>query len=132
MHAFPCSVPARQFALPDATVKVLHVPSQGLPCFRVRPAGRVKGEGERGIRTDLMRRPQQYVPEVLFSTIEPPPGIQTLGDGLLIEARVGRSKKKLQGEHNATAVGDLIPFLEHELHLQLMFNLKLNGTCAPT
>ncbi|KTF93400.1 hypothetical protein cypCar_00037367 [Cyprinus carpio] len=44
--------------------------------------------------------------------------------------RLCRTKKKAQGEGNATAISSLLPFLEYELHTQLMNKLKLRGMNA--
>ncbi|XP_072418385.1 C2 domain-containing protein 5 isoform X10 [Chiloscyllium punctatum] len=41
-----------------------------------------------------------------------------------------RQKKKTQGEANATAISNLLPFMEYELHTQLMNKLKLRGMNA--
>ncbi|MGH0158010.1 UNVERIFIED_CONTAM: hypothetical protein FKN15_034672 [Acipenser sinensis] len=41
-----------------------------------------------------------------------------------------RLKKKAQGEANATAISNLLPFMEYELHTQLMNKLKLRGMNA--
>ncbi|CAH1256750.1 C2CD5 [Branchiostoma lanceolatum] len=64
------------------------------------------------------------VPDVLFTTIEPPVDLPVTGHGCLIQARVCRGKRKLQGEANAAAVSDVLPFMEYELHRQLMHKLK--------
>ncbi|XP_078585216.1 C2 domain-containing protein 5-like isoform X5 [Branchiostoma floridae x Branchiostoma japonicum] len=64
------------------------------------------------------------VPDVLFTTIEPPGDVPVTGHGCLIQARVCRGKRKLQGEANAAAVSDVLPFMEYELHRQLMHKLK--------
>ncbi len=44
--------------------------------------------------------------------------------------RLCRTKKKAQGEGNATIISNLLPFLEYELHTQLMNKLKLRGMNA--
>lgn len=44
--------------------------------------------------------------------------------------RLCRTKKKAQGEGNATAISNLLPFLEYELHTQLMNKLKLRSMNA--
>lgn len=72
----------------------------------------------------------KYVPEILLATIEPPPGLPITGRGLLIEARVCRTKKRVQGEANATIVSDAIPFLEYHLHRQLLYKMKVLGMNA--
>ncbi|KAM9481864.1 C2 domain-containing protein 5 isoform 3-T3 [Clarias gariepinus] len=67
------------------------------------------------------------VPDVLFTTIDVPSEAHVTGKGCLIQARLCRPKKKAQGEGNATAISNLLPFLEYELHTQLMNKLKLRG-----
>ncbi|XP_067915000.1 C2 domain-containing protein 5 isoform X2 [Heterodontus francisci] len=73
---------------------------------------------------------KQKVPDVLFTTIEPPLEAAVTGKGCLIQARLCRQKKKTQGEANATAISNLLPFMEYELHTQLMNKLKLRGMNA--
>ncbi|XP_047678191.1 C2 domain-containing protein 5 isoform X9 [Tachysurus fulvidraco] len=67
------------------------------------------------------------VPDVLFTTIDVPSEAHVTGKGCLIQARLCRTKKKAQGEGNATAISNLLPFLEYELHTQLMNKLKLRS-----
>ncbi|XP_071272806.1 C2 domain-containing protein 5 isoform X6 [Salvelinus alpinus] len=68
---------------------------------------------------------RQKVPDVLFTTIDLPAEAAVTGKGCLIQARLCRIKKKAQGEVNATAISNLLPFMEYELHTQLMNKLKL-------
>uniref|UniRef100_A0A667YU59 C2 calcium dependent domain containing 5 n=1 Tax=Myripristis murdjan TaxID=586833 RepID=A0A667YU59_9TELE len=70
------------------------------------------------------------VPDVLFTTIDLPPEAAVTGQGCLIQARLCRLKKKAQGEVNATAISNLLPFMEYELHTQLMNKLKLRSMNA--
>ncbi|KAM6926490.1 C2 domain-containing protein 5 isoform 7-T7 [Lycodopsis pacificus] len=70
---------------------------------------------------------RQKVPDVLFTTIDLPPEAAVTGKGCLIQARLCRLKKKAQGEVNATAISNLLPFMEYELHTQLMNKLKLRS-----
>ncbi|XP_058243721.1 C2 domain-containing protein 5 isoform X3 [Hemibagrus wyckioides] len=70
------------------------------------------------------------VPDVLFTTIDVPSEAHVTGKGCLIQARLCRTKKKAQGEGNATAISNLLPFLEYELHTQLMNKLKLRNMNA--
>ena len=44
---------------------------------------------------------------------------------VVLYCRLSRTKKKAQGEVNATAISNLLPFMEYELHTQLMNKLKL-------
>ncbi|KAG7454485.1 hypothetical protein MATL_G00260230 [Megalops atlanticus] len=73
---------------------------------------------------------RQKVPDVLFTTIDMPAEAAVIGKGCLIQARLCRLKKKAQGEVNATAISNLLPFMEYELHTQLMNKLKLRGMNA--
>ncbi|KAM3609363.1 uncharacterized protein V6R79_013625 [Siganus canaliculatus] len=73
---------------------------------------------------------RQKVPDVLFTTIDLPSEAAVIGKGCLIQARLCRLKKKAQGEVNATAISNLLPFMEYELHTQLMNKLKLRNMNA--
>ncbi|XP_072256022.1 C2 domain-containing protein 5 isoform X7 [Pyxicephalus adspersus] len=73
---------------------------------------------------------KQKVPDVLFTTIDLPTDAPVVGKGCLIQARLCRLKKKAQAETNATAISNLLPFMEYELHTQLMNKLKLKGMNA--
>ncbi|XP_048852279.1 C2 domain-containing protein 5 isoform X2 [Brienomyrus brachyistius] len=73
---------------------------------------------------------RQKVPDVLFTSIDLPVEAAVMGKGSLIQARLCRLKKKAQGEVNATAISNLLPFMEYELHTQLMNKLKLRGMNA--
>ncbi|XP_023207385.1 C2 domain-containing protein 5 isoform X7 [Xiphophorus maculatus] len=73
---------------------------------------------------------RQKVPDVLFTTIDLPAEAAVTGKGCLIQARLCRLKKKAQGEVNATAISNLLPFMEYELHTQLMNKLKLRSMNA--
>ncbi|XP_021377240.1 C2 domain-containing protein 5-like isoform X2 [Mizuhopecten yessoensis] len=70
---------------------------------------------------------KKKVPDVLFTTVDPPSEIQICGRGSLIQARICRVKLKGKGETNAREISDSLPFLEYELHNQLMNKLKLRG-----
>ncbi|XP_015725037.1 C2 domain-containing protein 5 isoform X10 [Coturnix japonica] len=73
---------------------------------------------------------KQKVPDVLFTTIDLPVEAAVIGKGCLIQARLCRLKKKAQAEANATAISNLLPFMEYEVHTQLMNKLKLRGMNA--
>ncbi|XP_069484558.1 C2 domain-containing protein 5 isoform X7 [Ambystoma mexicanum] len=73
---------------------------------------------------------KQKVPDVLFTTIDLPVEAAVSGKGCLIQARLCRLKKKAQAEANATAISNLLPFMEYELHTQLMNKLKLKAMNA--
>lgn len=70
------------------------------------------------------------VPDVLFMTIEPCDHIPITGYGTLIQARVCRSKRECKGETCAKEISDSLPFLEYELHRQLLTKLKIKGMNA--
>lgn len=70
------------------------------------------------------------VPDVLLATIELPDGIQVTGKGCLIQAHVCRYKRDLKSEANAKEISDGLPFLEYELHRQLICKLKVKGMNA--
>uniref|UniRef100_A0A452E6J6 C2 domain-containing protein 5 n=1 Tax=Capra hircus TaxID=9925 RepID=A0A452E6J6_CAPHI len=73
---------------------------------------------------------KQKVPDVLFTTIDLPVDATVIGKGCLIQARLCRLKKKAQAEANATAISNLLPFMEYEVHTQLMNKLKLKAMNA--
>ncbi|KFQ44640.1 C2 domain-containing protein 5, partial [Nestor notabilis] len=73
---------------------------------------------------------KQKVPDVLFTTIDLPLEAIVIGKGCLIQARLCRLKKKAQAEANATSISNLLPFMEYEVHTQLMNKLKLRGMNA--
>ncbi|XP_039767183.1 C2 domain-containing protein 5 isoform X20 [Ornithorhynchus anatinus] len=73
---------------------------------------------------------RQKVPDVLFATIDLPADATVVGKGCLIQARLCRLKKKAQAEANATVISNLLPFMEYEVHTQLMNKLKLKGMNA--
>ncbi|XP_045174900.2 C2 domain-containing protein 5-like isoform X1 [Mercenaria mercenaria] len=70
---------------------------------------------------------RRYVPDVLFTTINPPAEIQTVGKGAFIQARVCRPKANSKAEANAKEISDILPFLEYDLHNQLMNKLKIRS-----
>lgn len=73
---------------------------------------------------------KKWVPEVVFSTVEPPHHLPIRGSGVLIQARVCRSRPKATGETDALSVSDALPFLEYDLARQLMLKLKVLGRNA--
>ncbi|SPR01653.1 C2 domain-containing protein [Plasmodiophora brassicae] len=71
------------------------------------------------------------VPDLLLATIRPGRAhFEMVGGQQLVEARVVRSKKKCQAEANATLVSEMLPFVEFDLHRQLMYKLRLLGMNA--
>ncbi|KAG0238402.1 hypothetical protein BGW42_005635 [Actinomortierella wolfii] len=73
---------------------------------------------------------RKYVPEILLSTVEPPAELKVVGQSAFVEAHVCRTKKRKDGESNASIVSDAIPFVEYDLHRQLMYKLKIHGLNA--
>jgi hypothetical protein len=70
---------------------------------------------------------QGQVPDVLFTSIQPIAEIETIGQGCLLRAIVTRPRKKCSGEISAKIISDSLPFIEYELHRQLLGKLKLKG-----
>ncbi len=72
-----------------------------------------------------------YVPDIMFTTVEPPVGqLEINGRGCLLQAKVLRLKRDLKGENNAKEISDALPFLEYEIHKQLVNKLKVKGMNA--
>jgi hypothetical protein len=83
-------------------------------------------------QTDVQRElcgvcSRSYVPDVLFLTIQPIPELYMIGNGCLLKAVVSRPLKKCSAETNAKIISDCLPFMEYELHKQLLNKIKLNG-----
>uniref|UniRef100_A0A8B9UUW2 C2 calcium dependent domain containing 5 n=1 Tax=Anas zonorhyncha TaxID=75864 RepID=A0A8B9UUW2_9AVES len=83
-----------------------------------------------GTMEGCLEQRKQKVPDVLFTTIDLPVEAAVIGKGCLIQARLCRLKKKAQAEANATSISNLLPFMEYEVHTQLMNKLKLRGMNA--
>ena len=74
---------------------------------------------------------KQPVPDVMFTTIEPPVNLLGIaGRGCLLQAKVIRTKKDLKGESSAKEISVALPFIEYELHRQLLNKLKVKGMNA--
>jgi hypothetical protein len=70
------------------------------------------------------------VPETILATTQPSPRVQIKGCGELLEARVYRKRKHANGEVDAVAVSEDLPFIEFELHRQVMLKLRIFGMNA--
>ncbi|BFZ04098.1 hypothetical protein BsWGS_07137 [Bradybaena similaris] len=71
---------------------------------------------------------KKNVPEVLFTTVDPPPDMPVWSRGCLIQARICRVKSKVKSsEQSARDISDSLPFLEYEVHNQLINKLKIRG-----
>eukprot|EP00002_Diphylleia_rotans_P010956 TRINITY_DN2172_c0_g1_i3.p1 TRINITY_DN2172_c0_g1~~TRINITY_DN2172_c0_g1_i3.p1 ORF type:complete len:846 (+),score=137.47 TRINITY_DN2172_c0_g1_i3:51-2588(+) len=73
---------------------------------------------------------KKFTPSILLSTIDLPTSLSYTGSVKLIEARICRPKKKVQGEANATIISDSLPFLENDLYTQLLTKLRIIGRNA--
>ena len=78
---------------------------------------------------------KRWVPEVLLATIECPPLLPTRGRGRLVQARackiMSSSQTKVQkGEALALTVSEILPFLQFDLHRQLINKIKIMGMNA--
>jgi uncharacterized protein YbjQ (UPF0145 family) len=73
---------------------------------------------------------RRNVPEILLSTIEIPSELETIGQSTYLEAHVCRPKKHKEGESNAAIVSEIIPFMEYDLHRQIMYKLRIQGMNA--
>ncbi|KAJ3105317.1 hypothetical protein HDU97_008214 [Phlyctochytrium planicorne] len=73
---------------------------------------------------------RKYVPEILLSTIEPPAGLDTVGKAVMIEAHVSRHKKSRAGESHASVASEVMPFIQYDIHRQLMYKLRIYGLNA--
>jgi C2 domain len=70
---------------------------------------------------------KKWVPEVVLATCEPPARLPIRGPGVFVQARVCRSRPpEKNGESDALAVSEALPFLEYELARQLMLKLKVS------
>lgn len=70
------------------------------------------------------------VPDVMYCTIEPPDNIPVAGQCCLLQAYVCRPKRDCRSELNAKEISDALPFLEYELHSQLLNKLRVSGMNA--
>ncbi|XP_071520255.1 C2 domain-containing protein 5 isoform X1 [Panulirus ornatus] len=112
------SAPCQQVPMSPPPCAMCHVPysETSLP-FRVKIS-----------KCNICRKGK--VPDVLFTTLEVPARIPITGIGCLIQARVARPKRDLKGELNAKEISDSLPFLEYELHKQLINKMKIKGMNA--
>ncbi|BFZ15978.1 hypothetical protein BsWGS_19017 [Bradybaena similaris] len=71
---------------------------------------------------------KKNVPEVLFATVDPPENMLVWSKGCLIQARICRAKSKNKSsEQSAREISDSLPFIEYEIHNQLINKLKIRG-----
>lgn len=73
---------------------------------------------------------RKYVPEMILSTAEVPPGVAVVGAGEFIQARTVLPRKHGVGKAAANSISSALPFLEYELHRQLTIKLGIMGMNA--
>lgn len=73
---------------------------------------------------------RRYVPEILLATVDPPAELDVVTDGYLVEARICRAKKHKEGDSHAAIVSEALPFVEYDIHRQLMLKLHILGMNA--
>ncbi|KAJ1658009.1 hypothetical protein IWQ61_002673 [Dispira simplex] len=73
---------------------------------------------------------KKYVPEIILSTTEIPPDLSIVDMGCLVEAHVCRPSKLGTVDDQAAAISDAIPFVEYDLHRQLVYKLRVLGMNA--
>jgi len=66
----------------------------------------------------------------MLTTVEAPDHLPIIGVSKLLQARVCRKKKDLDGEANAIHVSKTIPFLEFDMHKQILYRMRLLGVNA--
>lgn len=71
-----------------------------------------------------------FVPNVLLATIDFPEGLPVVGRCELVEARVCRLQRRLSGDAQAQELSEALPFLELELHKQLIHKMRVMGLNA--
>eukprot|EP00948_MAST-09A_sp_MAST-9A-sp1_P003425 g3425.t1 len=75
----------------------------------------------------------KWVPEILMATIEPPSFLPIKGEGRMLQARVCRiirAKKsdiERNSEANARSISETLPFIQFDLHRQLVTKMKVHG-----
>lgn len=70
---------------------------------------------------------KRYVPEILMATIDVPADLKFIGQACYLEAHICRPKKRKEGETNAAMVSDAFPFVEYDIHRQLLYKLRIQG-----
>ncbi|RKP15493.1 hypothetical protein BJ684DRAFT_18196 [Piptocephalis cylindrospora] len=73
---------------------------------------------------------RRYVPEIILATMDPPAELDVVTDGHLVEARICRAKKHKEGDSHAAIVSEALPFVEYDIHRQLMLKLHILGMNA--
>jgi uncharacterized protein YbjQ (UPF0145 family) len=73
---------------------------------------------------------RRFVHDLLLSSAEAPPELETVGVGRYIQARVCRALRGADEDH-ASSVSEALPFLEYQLYQALLLKLKVQAVnCA--
>ncbi|KAI4840453.1 hypothetical protein MKS88_001178 [Plasmodium brasilianum] len=67
------------------------------------------------------------VPKIFISSSNVPQNLAVIGNGFLISAFVVYPLKKYHGEHLASEISEILPFLELNLHKQIICKLLVSG-----
>ena len=74
---------------------------------------------------------QEYVPELIVSTLDPPESLSIIGPPQLIEERITRPwQRSLGTEKRAIKASEIIFFIEYHLHSQVINKVKFIGKNA--
>ncbi|OUC43711.1 putative C2 domain protein [Trichinella nativa] len=73
---------------------------------------------------------EKPVPSVLLSTTDQPPELTEEFSGSLVQARVIRKKSGYSGEQLAQHLTNILPFIEHEAHSQVISQTSASGKNA--
>ncbi|KAI9592149.1 hypothetical protein BDF19DRAFT_425641 [Syncephalis fuscata] len=73
---------------------------------------------------------KRFVPEILLTTVERPSELDIVGEGCFVQAHLCRAKKRKEGESNATIISEAMPFIEYDIHRQLVYKLRIQGMNA--
>ncbi|RKP23918.1 hypothetical protein SYNPS1DRAFT_23997, partial [Syncephalis pseudoplumigaleata] len=73
---------------------------------------------------------KRFVPEILLTTVERPLELDLVGEGCFVQAQLCRAKKRKEGESNAAIISEAIPFIEYDIHRQLVYKLRIQGMNA--
>ncbi|CRG95400.1 conserved Plasmodium protein, unknown function [Plasmodium gallinaceum] len=70
---------------------------------------------------------EAFVPKIFISSSNIPEDLVIIGNGFLVSAFVIYPLKKHYGEHLASEISEILPFLELNLHKQIICKLLVNG-----
>jgi len=114
--------------------KLLKIQEQLRPCqfCHIIKSKNVKNQSYQQAKTKCLECDQDYVPEIIISTIDPPEGLNVIGPPQLLEERVSRQKRnnrefQRNSEKHAIYVSEQIFFIEYYLHSNLINQIKFMG-----